>query len=600
MEVPMPIPHFSPALIALLLSLLISAQQSPESPVIRTATHLVVLNVVVKDKHGKPVDDLKRGDFALRDNGHEQKIAMFALDDARQAPVATQASAPMTFTNRPALGAARVTAFLFDELNTQLGDQQIAKQQLLRYLKGLPANERVALFVLGDSLTLLHDFSQDTSALVAALASHSNRASPEAAASAAPTPSSNSLTGDSTTNAQWDSFLASSAQPYINYTQTVRALRTAAALETIAAHLQGIPGRKTLIWISSGFPIQLGLRSNDDTGAQASTNNRDSSATSRRGRSGGGNGNGIGSTGSTGGARKSGAGNANANSNSTSPNSQDSNLPGAGQSFETDVERAIRALNEADVAVYPVDARGLTVEAPFGADRASFGKRNKPPKGGSPVDFGYETMEGLADETGGRAYHNINDLNSAIQDAAGDARVSYSLAFYPSDSSLDDSYHRLQVAVQRSAVSVRFRPGYLATRQGAVSPSLADAVVNPVTLTGIGFTAHLDPVDGGYKLSVNVDPRNLTIDQKDGKWTGTLQFLVLVGKVEQLTTVPLNFTDEAFHRIQSQGLTVGARVKTPPGTTGFSLGFRDIPSGQVGTLHVPLLPAPSPQSPAPY
>src|SRR5580700_629838 len=327
MEVPMPISRFSPASIALLLFPVLSAQQSPETPVIRTATHLVILNVVVKDKHGKPVADLQRNDFVLRDNGHEQKIALFALDDTRQAAVAAQVSAPMTFTNRPALGAARVTAFLFDELNTQLGDQQIAKQELLRYLKGLPANERVALFVLGDSLTLLHDFSQDTSALLAALASHTNRASPEAAASADPRPSSNSLTGDSTSTAQWDSFLASSAQPYINYTQTVRALRTAAALETIAAHLQGIPGRKTLIWISSGFPIQLGLRSNDDTAAQASTNNRDSSATSRRGRSGGengsGNGNGIGSTG---GGRKSGAGNANANSNSTSSNSQDSNL----------------------------------------------------------------------------------------------------------------------------------------------------------------------------------------------------------------------------------------------------------------------------------
>ena len=194
----------------------------------------------------------------------------------------------------------------------------------------------------------------------------------------------------------------------------------------------------------------------------------------------------------------------------------------------------------------------------------------------------------LAQETGGRAYHHINDLNSAIQDADGDARVSYSLTFYPSDAGLDDSYHRLQVEVKRPGVSVRYRPGYLAAKQTAMAPSLADAVVNPVNLTGIGFTAHLDPVDGGYKLSVNVDPRNITIDQKDGKWTGMLQFLVVVGKVEQLTTVPLSFTDDVFRRIQNQGLTLGARVKTPPGTTGFSLGFRDIPSGQVGTLHVPL------------
>jgi VWFA-related protein len=566
-------------LIALLFPL-ISAPQSPDSPVIHTATHVVVLNVVVKDKHGKPVDDLKRGDFTLRDNGQEQKIALFALDDARAIPGAVPASTPLTFTNRPPLGPARVTAFLFDQLNTQLADQQLAKQEFLHHLKNLPATERVAVFVLGDSMALLHDFSQDPAALQAVLTGRANRASPEAAASAAPTPSSNSLTGDNTTTAQWDGFLASSNKAYNNYTETVRATRTAAALQTIAEHLQGVPGRKTLIWISSGFPIQLGLRSAGDSTSQGSANDRDSGRAVGHNKPGG-----TRASGSTGGARKAGAG---ANSSSSSSGSQASEVPGTGESYETDVERAIRALNEADVAVYPVDARGVMVAAPFGADRASFGKRNKPPKGASPVDFGYETLEGLAQETGGRAYHHINDLNSAIQDAAGDARVSYSLAFYPPDSSLDNSYHRLEVAVQRPGVSVRYRPGYLATKQTVVAPSLADAVVNPVNLTGIGFTAHLDPVDGGYKMSVTIDPRNLTIDQKDGKFTGMLQFLVVVGKVEQLTTVPLSFTDDVFHRIQNQGLTLGARVKTPPGTTGFSLGFRDIPSGQVGTLHVPL------------
>src|ERR1700693_1661850 len=147
-------------LIALLFPL-ISAPQLSESPVIHTATHVVVLNVVVKDKHGKPVDDLKRGDFTLRDDGQEQKITLFALDDARAIPGAAPASTPLTFTNRPLLGPARVTAFLFDQLNTQLADQQLAKQEFLHHLKNLPATGRVAALLLGDSLTLLHDFSQD-------------------------------------------------------------------------------------------------------------------------------------------------------------------------------------------------------------------------------------------------------------------------------------------------------------------------------------------------------------------------------------------------------------------------------------------------------
>jgi hypothetical protein len=41
--------------------------------------------VVVKNKHGKPVDDLKSADLVVRDNGQAQKIALFPLDDTRHA-----------------------------------------------------------------------------------------------------------------------------------------------------------------------------------------------------------------------------------------------------------------------------------------------------------------------------------------------------------------------------------------------------------------------------------------------------------------------------------------------------------------------------------
>jgi hypothetical protein len=153
---------------------------------------------------------------------------------------------------------------------------------------------------------------------------------------------------------------------------------------------------------------------------------------------------------------------------------------------------------------------------------------------------------------------------------------------------LDGTYHRLEVTVNRSGVKLRYRPGYVAAPDRAVAPSLADAIANPVDLAGIGFTVHLDKVEEGYKVSVVIDPRNVTLELKDGKWIGSLQLIVVVGKVEQLTTIPLNFTEALYRRVQDEGLQMGAQVKTPAGTTGFSLGFRDIPSGMVGTLHVPL------------
>ena len=554
-------------------------QAAANQVVIQAGTHVDLVNVVAKDKSGKPVRDLSRDDFELRDNGRPQKITLFALEEAGgAAAAATSAQGALTFTNRPGPNAGAVTVFLFDELNTQLSDQQLAKKDFLRYLRGLPADSRVAVFVLGDSLSLLHDFSQDMASLLAAVAKHSSRVNPEVEASTAPPASSNSLTGDASTTALWDSFLQSSNQPYANYAETVRATRTAAALQTIAGHLEGIPGRKTLIWISGGFPIQLGLHSTVDDMPQSNPNARQSGGQGRQG--GGRSGEGAASGGRSGGSSQP--------SSSSTASVATSELPGTGLSFESDVARAIRALNEADVAVYPVDARGITTPAPFQADRSSIGKRSKPAKGGPPADFNYETLETLAEETGGQAFHHINDLSSAIQEAASDARVTYSLAFSPPADSLDGSYHRLELAVTRPGVKLRFRPGYVARRDAALTPSLAEAIANPVALAGIGFTVHLEPMEGGYKASVTIDPRNMTLEAKDGKWAGSLQFLVVVGKVEQLTTIPLNLTEATFRQVQNKGLVLGARVKTPPGTTGFSLGFRDIPSGTVGTLHVSL------------
>lgn len=547
-------------------------QAPPDQVLVQAGTHVVLVNVVATDKRGKAVEDLSRDDFVLRDNGQERKITLFALEDAATAaPAIPSSPARMTFTNRPGPNAG-AAVFLFDELNTQLTDQQLAKKDFLHYLKGLPAASRTAVFVLGDSLSLLHDFWQDQASLIEALEKHPSRVNREVEASTAAPTSANSLTGDQSTTAQWDSFIQSSGQPYADYTQQVRATRTAAALETIAGHLQGIPGRKTLIWISGGFPIQLGLSSSVDAIPQGSPNER-----RRGGRSAG--------TGRQGNGTVASGGN---QSNSGSGTTLSSTLPQTGLSYESDVERAVLALNEADVAVYPVDARGVTVAAPFQADRSSMGKRSKPPKSGFTPDFNYETLEKLAEETGGRAFHHINDLSAAIQQASGDARVSYSLAFSPPADSLDDSYHRLELTVNRPAVSLRYRPGYVAARDRATTPSLTEALANPVPMAGIGLSVHLEPVEGGYKASVTIDPRNITLELKDGKWTGSLQFLVLVGTVEQLTTIPLSFTEALFHQIQDKGLVLGARVKTPPGTRGFSMGFRDIPSGMVGTLHVAL------------
>jgi len=58
-------------------------RQSPQSrSVLRATTRLVQVNVVVRDKSGKPVEGLQSEDFTVFDEGQPQKIAVFSLESS--------------------------------------------------------------------------------------------------------------------------------------------------------------------------------------------------------------------------------------------------------------------------------------------------------------------------------------------------------------------------------------------------------------------------------------------------------------------------------------------------------------------------------------
>jgi hypothetical protein len=73
------------------------AQEVP-APTIRVTTHMVLVDVVVSDKQGKPVTGLSAEDFALEEKGKVQKIASFTASAgtaSAQGPLP-----PCIYTNR--------------------------------------------------------------------------------------------------------------------------------------------------------------------------------------------------------------------------------------------------------------------------------------------------------------------------------------------------------------------------------------------------------------------------------------------------------------------------------------------------------------------
>jgi VWFA-related protein len=128
-----------------------------------------------------------------------------------------------------------------------------------------------------------------------------------------------------------------------------------------------------------------------------------------------------------------------------------------GVDFRPEVEQASRALNEANIALYPVDARGL-IGALQGVTAISNAEVRGPAspqqlrmqmgRGESPSPRGLNTESMFADLTGGLVFYNkSNAIEESIQTAVDDGELTYTLGFYPTQESKDGTWHDLKVAV---------------------------------------------------------------------------------------------------------------------------------------------------------
>jgi len=103
------------------------------------------------------------------------------------------------------------------------------------------------------------------------------------------------------------------------------------------------------------------------------------------------------------------------------------------------LHNAYGLLRASQVAVYPIDPKGLTV--------------------GSRSDD-LLSMQDIADNTGGKAYYNRNDLDAAIGEAIANGANYYSLSYVPPLSKYDGKYHTIEVKVDRPGLNLTYREGY--------------------------------------------------------------------------------------------------------------------------------------------
>ncbi|HEY6467823.1 MAG TPA: VWA domain-containing protein, partial [Candidatus Acidoferrales bacterium] len=535
------------------------AQSNQAPSILQTNTRLVTVDVIATNSHG-PVRDLKIDDFELTDNGR-QKIEKFAFIDKSSTTATNSANTAQPkvkgfYSNQTTIQHLDVpaTVVLMDSLNTDIANLVQTRHHMLAMLKTLPSNTPVAVFLLGNSLRVVQGFTSDPALLRAAVdktmsPSSEQQPMPEDDPDAASLMAFDDNGGqEDAVSQQLEDFEKNS---YANQ-MDIRVDTTLDALKAIAHYLSGYQGRKNLIWVSESFPIVLWP--DPDFG-------------------------------------------------STTAMFQSS------RAYGDQLQDVANALSDAQVAVYPVDARGLDGSQIFSA------AQNTPTRRGSPARSlsaqlrrednartnAQQTMEALADESGGKTCKNTNDLSGCIESALNDGSSYYELAYYPQDAKWDGSFHKISLKTTRSGVKLTYRRGYFAQDPQAIAAKqppekrLQQACQDFLPSTQIPVMVQGVPPQKPDELRyvVAVDPKGLSFAPAGDQFKLNAMMANCIYDHSETTfhflprDLSQTLTPAAYQTVQRYGLR--GYVDFPDsGADRIRIAVLDVNTGLIGSLDVPV------------
>ncbi len=208
----------------------------------QTETQLVDLNVIALDRRGQPVTDLTRDDFQVTDAGKPQQIVFFRHNHARLWPAPPLQ--PNEFWNRRGANIPHATVVLFDLMNQSFSTRGLGTNQLTYYLESLESADYLYLYFITIDGRI-----------------YSVHGLPNAQAETA-TPEQAPWTKDARRIIDQATRDVTRVRPTF-MDVALRVQLTYRALESLAAELSRVPGRKNLVWITDGVPIELGPQRSD-------------------------------------------------------------------------------------------------------------------------------------------------------------------------------------------------------------------------------------------------------------------------------------------------------------------------------------------------
>jgi hypothetical protein len=267
--------------------------------------------------------------------------------------------------------------------------------------------------------------------------------------------------------------------------------------------------------------------------------------------------------------------------------------------------------NRSSVVVYTFDTRGLQAMSITASDNTYEiidGHRGQKEQIRTK-DF-KETQDGLAflaNQTGGKALLNSNDINGGIERALYEQTGYYLLGYVPDAETFDASkrkYNKFEIKVKRPGLKVSYRSGFFTSgpsdvprpKLNTAERQMADALMSPFAESDIAVNVNAlyadDPVDGPYVRSfLHIDAEDLTFSETSDGWkTATFDVAaVLFGD----GGVPVE-NKESKYTIKTRGATYETMLKNgfvyvlivpvkKPGLYQYRVALRDASSGKLGS-----------------
>lgn len=485
-----------------------TAQPASATTTIKAETRLVLVDVIVTDKKGNYIPDLSQKDFKVFEDDQEQKIKTFNSE---------QGAAPSESTKRHLV-------LFFDDDSMKPGDQGRARAAAAKFLdtNGGPGHYFAVIDYAG-TMRVTQNFTDDTARLKEVVGQAK-------------------LSTESSVNASLGGSVFASYDAYTNRNVLL-------ALRSVARSMNTLPGRKSLIWLTSGMPMT------SDTQAEMTA--------------------------------------------------------------------LISECNRANVAIYPLDVRGLSATVLSGKNKPLFDEDDSPlrygqfnpenadsaprliyvlQKGGSgggkggggsvgssgtnggrtgstggytnpplvspitnpmyqprttilppmqpSLSVAQQVMYAVAVGTGGFVIANSNDLLAGLEKVGKDSSEYYVVGYTPPTPE-DGSCHALKVKVDRSGAQVRARTGYCAVRP---TDFLADKPISKqleahafgsasgdITGSAAAPFFYTSPGTARVNLALDLAGSSIKFNKDKGNYHATLNILGVATKADG--TVAARFSD---------------------------------------------------------